>query len=333
MSTAPGVHRPPASVVIAVVVAIVMGFLVAIQSRINGGLGAELGDGFLAALISFVTGLIVLSIAMLVWRPGRVGLGLTRQAVRNRTMPWWYLLGGAGGAFLVLTQTLTAALLGIALFTVATVSGQTISGLIIDRRGMGAMAPKPLTVFRIVGSALALVAVVLAVSAQLRGEVPLWALLLPFLAGIAIGWQQAVNGQVRTVASSALTATFVNFLVGSLVLTVATLIHSGFVGWPEDFPTELWLYTGGFIGVIFIAGATVIVKITGVLLLGLATVAGQLVMSVVLDVVFPIPGHVIAATTIAGTALTLVAVGIASIPARRRRTTPTPTASSGSPSD
>ncbi len=333
MSTAPQVHRPTASVVIAVVVAIVMGMLVAIQSRINGSLGAELGDGFLAALISFVAGLIVLSIAMLVWRPGRVGLGRATRAVRDGSIPWWYLAGGAGGAFLVLTQTLTAALLGIALFTVATVSGQTISGLIIDRRGMGAMAPKPLTVFRVIGSVLALVAVVLAVSAQLRGEVPIWALLLPFLAGLAIGWQQAVNGQVRTVASSALTATFINFLVGSLVLTVATLVHSRLVGWPQSFPSELWLYLGGFIGVIFIAGAAVIVKITGVLLLSLATIAGQLVMSVVLDVVFPVPGHVIAATTIAGTVLTLVAVAIASIPGRRRPVLPTPTATSGSPSD
>jgi transporter family-2 protein len=332
MSTPPERPRPTAAVTISVVVAVVMGMLVAIQSRINGALGAELGDGFLAALISFVAGLVVLSVAMLVWRPGRLGLATVLTAVRESRVPWWYLVGGAGGAFLVLTQTLTVALLGVALFTVATVSGQTISGLLIDRRGMGTMAAKPLSPFRIAGSVLALVAVVWAVSAQLRGDVPLWALLLPFLAGIAIGWQQAVNGQVRSVASSALTATFVNFLVGTVALALATLLNSALVGWPESFPTELWLYTGGFIGVVFIAGAAIIVRITGVLVLSLATIAGQLVMSVVLDVVFPVPGHMIAASTIAGTALTLIAVAIASIPSRRRALT-TSTENSGSPSD
>lgn len=332
MSIPPERHRPTVAVTISVVVAVVMGMLVAIQSRINGALGAELGDGFLAALISFVAGLIVLSVAMLVWRPGRRGLRVALRAVRESRVPWWYLIGGAGGAFLVLTQTLTVTLLGVALFTVSTVSGQTISGLFIDRRGMGSMAPKPLTAFRIAGALLALVAVVLAVSAQLRGDVPFWALLLPFLAGIAIGWQQAVNGQVRSVASSALTATFVNFVVGTAVLTIATLVHSGVVGWPQALPTEWWLYVGGFLGVIFIAGAAIIVRITGVLVLSLATVAGQLVMSVILDVTFPTAGHVIAASTIAGTVLTLVAVAIASIPSRRRSVA-APTASSGSPSD
>jgi transporter family-2 protein len=333
MSTSPERHRPTVAVTIAVAVAVAMGMLVAIQSRINGALGAELGDGFLAALISFVAGLLVLSVAMLVWRPGRAGLGAALRAVRDSRIPWWYLVGGAGGAFLVLTQTLTVALLGVALFTVATVSGQTISGLLIDRRGLGTMTPKPLTAFRIAGSILALLAVVLAVSAQLRSDVPFWALLLPFLAGIAIGWQQAVNGQVRSIASSALTATFVNFLVGTTVLTVATLVHSGIVGWNVTFPTEWWLYLGGFIGVIFIAGAAIIVKITGVLVLSLATVAGQLVMSVLLDVVFPVPGHVIVASTIAGTALTLVAVAITAIPSRRRSAAAKATGNSGSPSD
>jgi transporter family-2 protein len=312
--------HPPASralVAATVACAVVFGAFVALQSRINGELGRALGDGYLAAVISFGSGLVVLCIAMLASRVGRRGLGRVVSAVRDRRTPVWYVLGGGAGAFLVLSQGLTASALGVALFTVATVCGQTLSGLLLDRRGLGTMAPKPLTVPRVAGSMLALVAVVWAVSAQLQGDIPVWMIVMPFLAGLGIGWQQAVNGQVRGIAGSALTATFVNFVVGTTVLLVAFGIHTAVAGLPNGLPGDPWLYVGGLIGVVFIAGAAVAVRITGVLLLGLATIAGQLVMSLVLDLAVPAVGHTVAWTTVAGTALTLVAVGIASVPARR----------------
>ena len=82
-------------------------------------------------------------------------------------------------------------------------------------------------------------------------------------------------------------------------------------------PTNPVLYLGGLIGAIFIGGAVIVVRITGVLLLGLGSVAGQLVMSLVLDVVLPTPGQVIVTSTVVGTLLTLVAVMIAALPSRQ----------------
>ncbi len=313
--------HPPASralVGATVACAVVFGAFIALQSRINGELGRALGDGYLAAVFSFGSGLVVLCVAMLVSLTGRQGLVRVVSTVRSRQVPVWYVLGGAAGAFLVLSQGLTASALGVALFTVATVCGQTLSGLLLDRRGLGTMSPKPLTVPRVTGSMLALVAVVWAVSAQLQSDIPVWMIVMPFLAGVGIGWQQAVNGQVRGIAGSALTATFVNFVVGTTVLVVAFAVHTILAGPPRGLPSDPLLYVGGLIGVVFIAGAAVAVRITGVLLLGLGTIAGQLVMSLVLDLTVPAVGHTVAWTTVAGTALTLVAVGIASLPARRR---------------
>jgi bacterial/archaeal transporter family-2 protein len=157
--------------------------------------------------------------------------------------------------------------------------------------------------------------------------VPLWMLVLPVAAGIGVAWQQALNGQVRLVADSALTATWGNFAVGVALLAVAAAVSLLFVPWPDEFPTNPVLYLGGAIGVTFIAASAVIVRITGVLVLGLGAICGQLVMSVVLDLFVPVPGHELAASTVGGTVLALLAVAIASI--RRRR----PTASSSSPSD
>lgn len=306
------------AVALAVAIAMVCGVGIASQARINGELAHQLGDGVLAALISFGSGLIVVTIALLVAPSGRRGLSAVRAALGERRIPWWYAAGGAAGAFLVLSQGLTAAVLGVALFTVSVVAGQTLSGLVIDARGLGTMAAKPVTVTRVVGSVLALAAVAYAASAQLQGNVPIWLMLLPFLAGFGIGWQQAVNGQIRGVSGSAITATFINFVVGTAVLLVATLVHSVWAGWPTAFPTNPVLYIGGLIGVIFIAGAAVIVRITGVLLLGLGTIAGQLIGSLLLDIFAPVAGHNLTVPTVVGTALTLVAVSIAAIPRRRR---------------
>lgn len=308
----------PARLVVALAAAFVGGGLVALQSRINGELGQRLGDGFLAAFLSFGSGLVVLSLAMALWRPGRVGAGRLVAAVRERRIPWWLVLGGAGGAFFVLGQGLTVGLLGVALFTVAVVCGQTLSSLVLDHRGLALMPRTPATPQRIAGAALAVVAVGIAVSDRIRADAPSLALLIPLVAGVLVGWQAAVNGQVRQVAGSALTATFGNFLVGTVVLGIALLVHLAIAGWHVEFPGEWWLYAGGVIGCVFIAAQSVIVRTTGVLLMGLALLAGQLVASVVADVVAPVPGVALQALTVTGTGLVLLAVVVAAIPWRRR---------------
>jgi len=296
--------------------AILIGVMTATQSRINSQLSIALDDGYLAAAISFTSGFVVLSVAMLLWRPGRAGLRAVFSAVRDREIPWWYLAGGAGGALFVLSQGLTGAVVGVALFTVAIVSGQTVSGLVLDARGLGTVGRRRITGTRVVGSALALVAVGWAVSSQFAGDVAWWVLALPFVAGLAISVQQAVNGQVRQVAGSAVTATFMNFLVGATLLVLAAVVHSLVAGLPSSLPPEPWFYLGGLIGVCFIGLSVVVVKTTGVLLLGLGSVGGQLATALLFDLLLPIPGHVVVWTTVAGTVLTLVAVVIAALPSR-----------------
>ncbi|UAJ78547.1 DMT family transporter [Leifsonia sp. ZF2019] len=298
---------------LALVIAMICGAGVALQSRINGELGRRLDDGFTAAAISFGSGLIILLVALAVAPAGRRGLGRVRAALRGGELRWWYVCGGAAGAFLVLSQGLAAAMLGVALFTVSVVAGQTVSGLVLDRVGLGPGGRRPLTPARIAGAVIALLAVTWAVSAQFGGGVPVWMMLLPLIAGLGMGWQQAVNGQVRVVAESALTATFINFLVGTIVLVVLMLVHWALAGLPEPLPTEPWLYVGGAIGCVFIAGAALLVRITGVLLLGLATVAGQLLTALLLDLLAPTSRAPVAFSTIGGTLLAIVAVGVASI--------------------
>ena len=303
---------------LAVGLAAICGALMAVQTRLNGALGLALGDGFVAAAISFGSGLVILLGCLLVVRRGRSGLAAVAVALRDRSMPWWTVLGGLCGAFLVLSQGITGAVVGVALFSVALVAGQTVSGLVLDRIGFGPHGSATTTWPRLVGAALAVIAVVWSVSGQFGGNLPLWMLAMPLVAGFGTGWQSAVNGRVRVKAQSALTATFLNFLVGSLALLGIALGRAVFVGWPERLPSEPLLYVGGAIGCVFIGVNAFLVSHTGVLVLGLGTVAGQLIGSVIIDAVVFGGAH-LAFTTVSGAALALVAVVIATV--RTRPTT------------
>lgn len=299
----------------------------AVQSRINGELGVRLGDGVLAALISFGTGLVLLLLVIPLVPAARDGVVRLAHALRHGGLRFWQCLGGISGGFLVATQSLTVGVIGVAVFSVTLVAGQTGASLLVDRAGLGPGGHQPLTWPRIIGAALTLVAVAGAMSHRIQGGIALWLVVLPLLAGFGIAVQQALNGQVRAAARSALTATLVNFVAGTTVLTVAWLVVRAVRGTVPSLPTEPWLYLGGLMGVLFIAIATVVVRWIGVLLLGLAAIAGQLVGAVVLDLVTPAAGTRLHLATVAGAALTLIAVGVAALPGGRlRRPAPRPTA-------
>ncbi|ASW57984.1 DMT family transporter [Plantactinospora sp. KBS50] len=301
--------------------AVVSGLAVAAQSRINGELGVRLHDGIAAAVVSFGTGLLILLIGVPLLPTGRRGLRRLRTALRDGGLRPWQCLGGLCGAFLVAAQGLTVGALGVAVFTVAVVAGQSASGLAVDRAGVGPTGRQPLSPVRLFGAVLTVLAVLLAVSDHLGNPGRLVLAVLPVLGGVGIAWQQAVNGQVRVASDSTLTATAVNFAVGTVALLAALAVDVAVRGLPVGgWPPEPWLYLGGPIGISFIAVAAAVVRFTGVLLLGLATIAGQVVGAVLLDLVAPSASGPPGPFTLLGTALTLVAVAVAALrPVSRRR--------------
>lgn len=316
MSTHPAHPRLPLG--IALGGAVLVGIMAAIQARMNGQLGVRLDDGFVAAVISFGSGLVAVAVLSAALPAGRRGARALVAGIRERTIPWWMLAGGAAGALGVATQGLAVAVIGVSLFTVGIVAGQTINGLVLDRIGYGPGGVVAITMPRIAGGALALVAVGISLQGGVLDRVPLWMLVLPLLAGVGIAWQQATNGRLRERVGSPLTATLVNFIGGTALLAIAALIHVAIVGAPRALPGEVWLYLGGVLGVTYIFLSAALVVHTGVLLLGLGAVAGQLMAAFALDAIWPAeagPGWV--------TELLMVLVALASVivvvaPWRRR---------------
>ncbi|MBD8478887.1 DMT family transporter [Microbacterium sp. CFBP 8794] len=307
------------SVGVAVAGAVLIGALTALQARINGTLGAEIGDGIVAAAISFSSGLLILVALSTLLPEGRRGFGRLVSGIRSRSIPPWMLLGGLAGAFTVASQGLTVATIGVALFTVGFVAGQTTGGLVLDRVGYGPAGVVPVTVRRLVGAVLAIAGVIVCLSGDALGGVPLWMLVVPAIAGAGVAWQQGTNGRLRVRVESPLTATLVNFVGGTAVLVVAAVVHVGVVGAPRVIPTEPWLYVGGAVGVVYIFLSAVVVRRTGVLLLGLGSVVGLLSTSVLLDALWPAPAAPSTPVALLASAVAIVGVIVAAVPWRRRR--------------
>lgn len=306
-------HRP----LLWTLIAIAAGAGLATQGRINGELGVRLEHGMLAAFISFALGCVLLAIVLVCSQRDRAGMVQLVAVIRDGSMPWWYLSTGLIGAFLVATQGLVIGTIGVALFTVGVVAGQTISGLVVDRMGFGGLARKRITTPRVIGALMAMAAVGLALvgAGQLAGA---WLIVLPFVAGLLQSLQQAMGGLVQRYSGSAIAQATQTFAAGTVALGAVVLVQALAGVTAQPLPTEPWLYVGGALGVLFVALTSVAVHHLGVLAIGLAAICGQVLASVALDLLFP-ADHPVTMWSLLGAALTVVAVTVSAIRGRRRR--------------
>jgi transporter family-2 protein len=296
--------RPASSSLLLAAVA-AAGGLLGLQGRINGQLGADLHSAVAAATVSFSVGTVLLA----VWVVLRDRRAVTRLGAAE--LRWWWWLGGLAGAAVVASTAQGVPEIGVALVTVCVVAGTTVGALLVDEAGLGPGGRQHASLMRVAGAGLAVIAVALGVVGDRHAAVrpALFAALL--LAGAASAAQQAANGQLRRAARSTAVASLVSFGGGTVALLVASLARGDLSGQP--WPGEWWLYVGGALGAVYIALAATAVGEVGVLRLSLATVAGQLLAAVLLDVVWPAPGITLRWQTVVGAVVTLAAVAVTGV--------------------
>ena len=128
--------------------------------------------------------------------------------------------------------------------------------------GSGPGGRRPLTPTRVLGAVLALAAIGWAVSAQLAHDVPILLMVLPFVAGprrrVAAGRERPRRGSAPRAPSR---RPCINFAVGTDGARRRDARARGIRRLARRAcPTEPWLYAGGAIGCIFIAGQAVLVR-------------------------------------------------------------------------
>ncbi|MCG2800024.1 MAG: DMT family transporter [Cellulomonas sp.] len=149
--SAPGT-RPPRGAAMAMLglLGVIGGALGAIQTTVNGRLGAVMASPLSAALVSFAVGTLCLVVVNLV----------SRQRVhRPAGAQWWTWTGGFLGAAFVTVNALAAPVLGTSLTVSIVLLGQIVSGLVLDHQGFLGAARRPVSARRVLGATLVLVGV------------------------------------------------------------------------------------------------------------------------------------------------------------------------------
>ena len=287
------------------------GLMIALQARANGELSQRLNNGLEAALVSFGSGLIIIAM-IAVFNPAiKEGVKNLRSAVANKEIARWKLLAGALGGGFVAIQTHIVPLIGVAIYSVASIAGQTAMSLVVDRIGMTGGGKKLISRRRVAAAVLTVLAVFVSVFDRIDAKnLSLFAVVLGCIAGAVVGVQRALNGQINEHSHQSFTTSLLNFITGTSLLVI--LILGGvLIGKIELVPLPAgpwWIYTGGTIGVIYIAFTSTIVQHLGVLTFTLFSVGGQLVGSLVIDLISPTNGVNVSAYLVTGIVMTYLGV-------------------------
>lgn len=295
------------------------GAMIALQARANGELSHRLNNGLQAALVSFSSGLLIIFVISLFNSKIKDGIKNLRTAVANKEIARWKLFAGALGGSFVAIQTQIVPLIGVAIYSVASIAGQTAMSLVVDRIGLTGGGKKLISPRRVLAAVLTVLAVLVSVWDRIdANNLSMFAVTAGGIAGAIVGVQRALNGQINEYSHQSFTTSLLNFATGTSFLVI--LITAGLIlGKNELSPLPSgpwWIYTGGVIGVIYIAFTSTIVQHLGVLTFTLFSVGGQLVGSLVIDLVSPTKGVSVSAYLVTGIVMTyagVIAGGVGSL--------------------
>ena len=300
--------------------AAISGLMIAVQARANGELSYRMGNPIEAALVSFGSGLIIISFISAFNPAIKAGIRNLRGALKRKEIPLWTLFAGMLGGSFVAVQTQIVPIIGVAIYSVASIAGQTAASLVVDRIGLTGGGKKHITVRRVAAAGITVLAVLISVLDRLEANnLSVLAVLLGCFAGAIVGVQRALNGQINESTQQSFTTSLLNFIMGTTILVIFLGIgmminRTEIVSLPAG---PWWMYTGGTIGIIYIAFTSTIVQHLGVLTFTLISVGGQLVGSLLIDFYSPTEGVNVSVYLVTGIVMTYVGVivgGVGNLP-------------------
>ncbi|MFO8034687.1 MAG: DMT family transporter [Candidatus Bipolaricaulota bacterium] len=128
----------------AMLVALVAGMAIAVQSLFSGMIGSRVG----AAESSFIVhlgGFMLSGVVLLLIRGGAIS--------QWHTVPWYALTAGFLGVVIVASVSFAVPRLGLAPTLTLAIVAQLLLGALLDHFGWLGASPRPLDVFRIIGLA------------------------------------------------------------------------------------------------------------------------------------------------------------------------------------
>jgi transporter family-2 protein len=132
---------------LSLVLAIVSGTFVALQTPTNALLARGLASPVNAAFVSFAVGTAALAIAAL-------ALGVRPAPSAMKALPWYAWTGGFYGAFFVAAAAFAAPRIGLTFYLTILIAGQVAMAMILDHYGAFGFAKQEVNVTRIAGALL-----------------------------------------------------------------------------------------------------------------------------------------------------------------------------------
>lgn len=110
-------------------------------------------------------------------------------------------------------------------------------------------------------------------------------LAIAFIVGGLVPIQSSINAHLGNFVKSPLQATLINFAGGVLLLLIILLVFykNPFPSFAEVKQIPWYLFFGGFLGVIFVTTVVVLTPKIGITNMLAAALAGQLIVSVIVD--------------------------------------------------
>ncbi|MGX8238710.1 DMT family transporter [Exiguobacterium undae] len=276
--------------ILAIIIGLIIGILVPVQTSVNTRLRGIVGSPFLASLLSFSIGTVFLIL-------------LTLFVERNFSLnpdvwsePGWIWIGGVLGVIFLTGNILLFPRIGGVQTVIMPIFGQVLMGLLIDNFGWFSTNSTPLSSTRLIGAGFVLLGVVgtvalgdwLAKRRHPEQAKPVdstiygWRI-LGVVMGMMSAAQAAINGHLGVVLDSAIKAALISFIVGTVTLLLVNVIVRTKWQFNRSLPTPWWIWIGGLIGALFIAGNAVIVPLVGTGVAVVIVTIGLLTGSLLID--------------------------------------------------
>lgn len=279
---------------ILILLGILAGMLLPVQTSVNTRLRKSVGSPFYASLISFIVAWLIFAVII-----AAKETDLSVWGEKLSGMPLWIYVGGICGVTFLTGNVILFQKLGGVQTVVLPVLGQIAMGLVIDTFGLFRASVTPLSAFRVIGGVLVFVGVVIVsragdrqngrIPSEKSGSIEKWLLrIFGVLIGMLTAVQTAVNGYLGKVLSSSVAASVISFTVGIIALGILCIFvfsagkRNG-IRIKDSFTAKpLWMWTGGILGALYFFANVYMSGILGtgltVIVLLLGTTAGGLVV-------------------------------------------------------
>ena len=256
------------------VLSVLAGILVAIMVAVNGELSSYSGV-YSSTVVIHIVGLLFVLLPLAIRRE-RI-FPLKRQ-------PLYLYTGGAIGVTTVVFSNIAFGSISVSAIIALSLLGQSLTSLVYDRWGLCGMPKHEFRKMKLIGIAF----VVLGIAAMLYGSEA--QALIPIAVSLLMGVSTVVSRTVNALLAqrtSVLVSTLFNYVVGLAVSAVALLV----AGMPEpmmqkfSLSPDVWIYTGGIIGVCVVAALNAAVCRISSFYMTLLLFAGQVFAGIAVDVV------------------------------------------------